>query len=122
MKKLIDTLTGDEAVERVNTIAQWLIVIGMIVAAVIASMSGKAHASEVMTTQCTRGTLFYPGSCTTTVFDAYAGPRIIDARHPIDEAKDKEWVAYCQPTFRTGRYGVVYYVYKHEGCEYGKSN
>ena len=122
MKKMIDALTSHQLEGRINTIAQWLIVIGMVVAAVSTFMAGQAKASEVISTQCTRGTLFYPGSCTTTVFDAYAGPRIIDARHPIDEAKDAEWERYCQPTFRTGKYGVVYYVYNHEGCEYGKSN
>jgi len=107
--------------ERFERAAMWIIVWAIVMVTLILNVP-MVKAEEVLSTQCTRGTLFYPGSCYSTRFDAYAGPRIIDVRHPIDEARDRAWLDFCKLTFRRDKYGVEHYVYAHKECEYGATN
>jgi hypothetical protein len=37
------------------------------------------------------------------------------------EERDRKWVEFCEPKLRRGEHGVMYYVYKHRDCEYGRS-
>jgi hypothetical protein len=82
----------------------------------------SAYAGETVSTTCEIGTAFYPAGCNTVYgYNPGAGPRIIDVRRPIDEEQDRKWVAFCKPRFETRKYGVQYYVFAHEGCEYGRT-
>jgi len=35
------------------------------------------------------------------------------------EAREREWLKVCAPTFRRDKLGVMHYVFKKPGCEYG---
>jgi hypothetical protein len=89
--------------------------------AILMLMGMTVHANAfIASTDCSFGRGFV--ACTTTVLRPQdAGPRIIHARPVADAERDRQWVAFCKPTFRTDKLGVTRYVYAREGCEYGRT-
>jgi hypothetical protein len=88
--------------------------------AILALMSGSAHAWDVNTT-CTHSR-FYGSTCKTSVIADQ--PRDY-AQEAADEAakqeRIKKWEEFCKPTRTYDREGVVRLVYAKKGCEFGRS-
>jgi hypothetical protein len=88
--------------------------------AILALMSGSAHAWDVNTT-CTHSK-FYGSTCKTSVIADQ--PRDY-AQEAADEAakqeRIKKWEEFCKPTRTYDREGVVRLVYAKKGCEFGRS-
>jgi hypothetical protein len=83
------------------------------------AMTVRANAF-IASTDCTFGRGF--DGCTTIVVPTPdAGPRIIHLEPVLDAERDRQWMAFCKPTFRTDKLGVMRYVYAHKGCEYGRT-
>lgn len=50
------------------------------------------------------------------------GPKIIHMPQDNSEeaqAREREWLKVCEPTFRRDKFGATHYVFKKVGCEYG---
>ena len=50
------------------------------------------------------------------------GPKIIQVPQDNSEeaqAREREWLKVCAPTFSRDKFGVTRYVYEKSGCEYG---
>jgi hypothetical protein len=88
--------------------------------AILALMSGSAHAWDVNTT-CTHSR-FYGSTCRTSVIADQ--PRDY-AQEAADEAakqeRIKKWEVFCKPTRTYDSEGVVRLVYAKKGCEFGRS-
>ena len=88
--------------------------------AVLALMSGSAHAWDINTT-CTYSR-FYGSTCRTSVIADQ--PRDY-AQEAADEAakqeRIKKWEEFCKPTRTYDREGVIRLVYAKKGCEFGRS-
>lgn len=53
-----------------------------------------------------------------------ANPHIIHVDPDLSEAareRERAWLLFCDPTFDRDQHGVEHYVFKHDGCEYGRS-
>lgn len=65
---------------------------------------------------CAGGTCVWGDLPTTT------GPKIIQVPQDNSEeaqARERDWLNVCAPTFRRDQFGVTHYVYEKAGCEYG---
>jgi len=82
-----------------------------------AALLGQPASALTITRTCTGTT------CTLQVFQLDAGPRIIRRGQPEEGAAERErkWLEFCKPTFRTDELGVEHYVYAEKGCQYGRS-
>jgi hypothetical protein len=73
------------------------------------------------------GSVFESRTCVWVEGPTRANPHIIHVPQPASdeeraraEARDKRWVARCNPRIVQDKFGVPRYVYAAAGCEYGK--
>ena len=92
-----------------------------------ASIPPQTVASDggVETTHCF-GTRF-SSSCVSVFREGRDSLHVIAVPQPATEqeraaaeARDRRWVARCNPAIRQDRYGMLRYVYSAPGCEYGR--
>lgn len=95
------------------------VAISIVIILVVLALFGMRHARADMYVNTPTG------DYTIGNFTPFGPAKIIKVPPDLSveaQERERQWMLACDPTFRTGKYGVEYYVFKKEGCEYGQIN